>query len=419
MSVKKIKVKNFRSFKELEINLNEFNVLIGANASGKSNFVQIFKFLSHIIKYNLKNAISLQGGFEYLRNVNIEPSLPLSIKIVSEHLSLVPIEMINQKKDTFVAFKSLEEIYEFSLIGDEKNGFKITKDILTLNGEFIEFKTVQDDEFRGFEEDEVINKGKVIFSKENKKISREVLGIEAKEDDFSLFMGFKIKADTLLLENSEFLRIVPSFGANIFEKISVYDFDPRLPKKAVPITSTTELEEDGNNLAVVLNNIFKDEIDHEIFSSLMKNILPFVNTLNVEKSKDDNYILKLKETCSSGFFPASLMSDGTINITALITALYFGDKPLILIEEPEKNIHPHLISKLTAMMEEASKNKQIIVTTHNPELIKHIKIENIMLISRDKNGFSTISHPHKKEDVRVFLENKIGIEKLYIRDLLG
>lgn len=41
MSIKKIKVTNFKSFKDLEIILDKFNVLIGANASGKSNFVQI------------------------------------------------------------------------------------------------------------------------------------------------------------------------------------------------------------------------------------------------------------------------------------------------------------------------------------------------------------------------------------------
>ncbi|KLO21563.1 hypothetical protein X275_08740 [Marinitoga sp. 1197] len=48
MKIKKLKVKNFKSFNELEVELKNFNVLIGANAAGKSNFIHIFEFLRDI-----------------------------------------------------------------------------------------------------------------------------------------------------------------------------------------------------------------------------------------------------------------------------------------------------------------------------------------------------------------------------------
>ena len=162
-------------------------------------------------------------------------------------------------------------------------------------------------------------------------------------------------------------------------------------KISVPITGKTELEEDGSNLAIVLKTIIDDKDKSEIFSTLMNDILPFINVIKVDKSKEDNsFIMKLKETCSNDFFPAHLISDGTINMTALITALYFEDKPLIIVEEPERNIHPHLISKLVAMVNEASEMKQIIITTHNPEMLKHLPLESLLLISRDSNSFSII-----------------------------
>ena len=59
MAIKRIKVSNFKSFKELDLELGNFNVVIGANASGKSNFVQIFKFIRDINDLGLDNAISL------------------------------------------------------------------------------------------------------------------------------------------------------------------------------------------------------------------------------------------------------------------------------------------------------------------------------------------------------------------------
>ena len=45
MKLSKIEVKNFKSFNELFIDLNNFNIMIGACASGKSNFIEFFKFL--------------------------------------------------------------------------------------------------------------------------------------------------------------------------------------------------------------------------------------------------------------------------------------------------------------------------------------------------------------------------------------
>ena len=82
MSIKKIRVTNFKSFKDLEVELGNFNVLIGANASGKSNFVQIFKFLSDMANLGLDNAISMQGGVEYLGNINVGNSEKFSLRVV-------------------------------------------------------------------------------------------------------------------------------------------------------------------------------------------------------------------------------------------------------------------------------------------------------------------------------------------------
>ena len=52
MRIESIAVSNFKSFSKSEIELGQFNVLVGANASGKSNFVQIFKFLRDTVEYD-------------------------------------------------------------------------------------------------------------------------------------------------------------------------------------------------------------------------------------------------------------------------------------------------------------------------------------------------------------------------------
>ena len=113
-----------------------------------------------------------------------------------------------------------------------------------------------------------------------------------------------------------------------------------------------------------------------------------------------------------------MVSDGTSDIIALIVALYFEKGDFIFIEEPERNIHPALLSKIVYMIKEASNKKQIIITTHSPEVLKSAVLNDIFLISRDTNGFSVISKPINNEILKPFID-ELGIDEVYIDDYLG
>src|SRR3972149_3752434 len=81
MKIVRLKAKNFKSFKNLDVALDDFNLVIGSNASGKSNFVSLFKFLHDIGSTGLDDAISQQGGIEWIRNVNLPASEELEIEM--------------------------------------------------------------------------------------------------------------------------------------------------------------------------------------------------------------------------------------------------------------------------------------------------------------------------------------------------
>jgi hypothetical protein len=231
------------------------------------------------------------------------------------------------------------------------------------------------------------------------------------------FAGTKLPSKTILLQIQP-LFFVPAEWA--VGEIGLYDFDPKLSKKAVPIAGKFELEEDGGNLSLVLKSIVENSEKKRKLSNLMKDLLPFVEDLSTDKFADKSLLFKLKEKFFPDiYFPASFISDGTVNISALLSALYFEKKGVTIIEEPERNIHPHLVSRVMGMMKDASSNKQIIVTTHNPEVVKHTDLENILLVSRDKEGFSTISRPSEKKEVKIFLQNELGLDDLFVQNLLG
>jgi predicted ATPase len=417
MTIKTLHVKNFKSFKELQVDLGKFNVLIGANASGKSNFIRVFEFLRDIARHGLDNAISLQGGAEYLTNLNFGTAESLSMQVVFSYKrgSRGFIIATSKAGKTDLMLGPLEVTYSFSIaFPKEGTAFEVIDDRLTFKGEF----HTHDPESGRFESLMPHDLGQVLVSRDGDRMRPEITlpeGLSMDEYEIPPWFRFRetVPRRSLILTHS------PLFIRPPFEDIAIYDFDPKLPKKATPITGKADLEEDGSNLAIVLKNIIENGDQKRKLENLLGHLLPFVAGLEVEKFADKSLLFSLRETyAKKQSLPASLISDGTINVTALVAALYFEKKPVAIIEEPERNIHPSLISKLVAMMKDASQGKQIIVTTHNPEVVRHADIGDVLLVSRDGEGFSTISRPSENNEVKVFLQNEMGLEELFVENLL-
>ncbi|HTY15951.1 MAG TPA: AAA family ATPase [Methanoregulaceae archaeon] len=415
MPITSIAVTNFKSFREMVFEPASFSIIIGSNASGKSNLIQVFKFLRDIAKYGLPNAISLQGGVEYMRNTIIGPGENFSFRIVYL-LEETKQDVIGVKDRNPVYFASREITYEFAIhFTDTTAGYEVVRDHLVISGDFL---TRDRDGFQ------TIGCGSLGLSQVGGKARYLVSppeGFTLPEEELfpHLLQRQEIPATRLIANNPVTAPGVPPLEW-IFRGIKVYDFDPRLLKMAAPMAGKTELEKDGSNLAIVIKAINDDPERKKAFINLMNDMLPFVKDVAVEKLLDMSLFLKLKEVFGPDrYIPASLVSDGTINIAALIIALYFEDRRVTIIEEPEKNIHPALIAKLVSMLKDASGRKQIIVTTHNPEMVKHVAIDDIFLINRDKDGFSRLSRPRDKVEIAAFLENDLGIDELFIQGLLN
>ena len=166
----------------------------------------------------------------------------------------------------------------------------------------------------------------------------------------------------------------------------------------------------------MLKNILNDENDKKEFLIYYTNMLPYIKEVSVEKVLDEERIFMIVEKYNDVKIPAPFISDGTSTIMAILIALYFQDGEIILIEEPERHIHPSLINQLMLMIE--SVDKQVIITTHSPELLKYSELEDILFISRDDNGFSDIKRIIDNDVVKPFIE-ELGIDSVFVNDYLG
>ena len=417
MFLKELEVRNFKSFESLNVKFDDLNILIGANASGKSNFISIFTFLKNIAQNNLQDAFSWEGGIEYLRNIRIGNKDNLLLKIKYDPNSI----LVHKVEDGQIRIKISEAVYEFEIYFFKRGKgleYRIEKDILTVQYEFIKIK-------RGtkLKEAKKLGRGSATYRLNKGFFSSNIkmpANMPFKED---VLFPFKYRSG--FPEKSLFLG-TPFFGlahnwisSNQLSNIPIYDFDSKLSQTATSITGKTELEEDGSNLSLVLKNILSNAEQKRKFMNLISYLLPFIDAIKVTKQTERSFLFALREKHSSEYLPAFLLSDGTINLTALIIALYFTNNPMLIFEEPGRTIHPSLIGKVVELLQEVSVNKQIIITTHNPEIVRHAPIKNLMLISRDKQGFSQIIRPVESKRVEIFMQNEIGIQDLYVQNLLG
>ncbi len=415
MAITNIKVSNFKSFKDLDLNLGRFNVVIGANASGKSNLVQVFQFLKGIEDNDLDDAVSLHGGQEAILNRRIGPPSPLQMRVVFDQHTRWP-----GWGDIHVH----ETTYQFALRArDTQNGLDVEEDRFAqklrteAGGEDTELsiKVVISPGKRGV----VIEPPDLTRRLKDMRIDLNQTPLAGGEAHFQqLSSVMRATAANALLPRYGFYGFVGPFG-NLFRRVGIYDIEPHEVKKPHEKAGRASLETNGKNLVLVLRNILADAERTRKLHNLLRYVLPFAKQIDVEDHLGISLLLKLREEYHDESLLANLLSDGTLDVVALLVALFFEDKDVVIIEEPERNIHPHLISGLMELMKDAARNKQIIVTTHSPEVVKHAGVENLLLVSRDKEGFSTVSKPADKEAVKIFLDNNLGLDEVFVQELWG
>lgn len=305
MRIKYIHVKNFKSFDDEILEFNNLNILLGANASGKSNTISIFRFINNIISYGLDDAISLLGGINYAINANIGKSQPMYLRFILDVRDESWIKYINRKEGRAL---ELDEIRcEFEIIPNKRGmGYKIGKEQIDI-------------EYRGCNLKEEGRESKLLITDNKYVVSYNRIGNtvhycvhnETPFDDEELNKGmgagfitsiineeYKEKKE-LILNKIDFM-MPPMFYGNDFMRI--YDFDPKLMKKSSSITSKRKLEEDGSNIANVLQSIIRNKNEKTKLLDLLNDSLPFVEQIDIQNNVDKSVSYRIRENYNNKTF---------------------------------------------------------------------------------------------------------------------
>jgi predicted ATPase len=365
MPLNQIKVKGYKSIRDLDLNLTNLNVLIGANGAGKSNFVSLFKLLNNIIEGNLQRYVMQEGGSESLL-------------------------YYGQK------FTDKIQIYlKFNLQGIHYNAYYC-----------ILVPTIDD---------------KLVFEEENCLFHDrwypspyiKALGTGHKESNLG--------------ESSKHIKVATYVYDNL-KSWKVYHFhdtsDTAKVKRIGSINDNLYLRPDASNLAAFLYILKNTKEEYYIaIRDTIRLVNPFFNDflLRPIPGNEDFIRLEWHERGSDYPFLAHHISDGTLRFMCLATLLLQPILPsTILVDEPELGLHPYAIVVLASLIESASERTQIIISTQSVSLVNQFNAENLLVVERNEiNGMyeTTISSVDPQRLSSWLEEYSLG--ELWEKNVLG
>lgn len=187
-------------------------------------------------------------------------------------------------------------------------------------------------------------------------------------------------------------------------------------KQKINFSDSYKLSFSGNNLEKVLKRILLDETKKGEISEWLDLFIPGFERVEVATSDLSNTdTLLIYEKGIKKPFPKNLISDGTYNILALLTAVFQSDEPQFLcIEEPENGLTPDVIKEMVNFFRNACEEKghYIWLNTHSQSLVSQLSPDEIITVNKIKG--ETKIKQFKGEDF-----NGLSMDEAWLTNTLG
>ncbi|MCU0435274.1 MAG: ATP-binding protein [Bacteroidia bacterium] len=214
------------------------------------------------------------------------------------------------------------------------------------------------------------------YEKDNKCVIRNIFRIEEKP----ITMPFVSKTYDVQTDEKY------SSFFNRFSRIFIND-----DKEKISYRDEYRLSSSCRNLESVLKKILEDENKREELTDWLQLLIPGFDKISIhsdELSGTDN--LLVYEQNNKIAYSKKLISNGTYNIIALLTAVFQSDEPQFLcIEEPENGLNPKVVKKLVSFFRQKCEENghYIWLNTHSQTLVRELTNQEIILV--DKIGGRT------------------------------
>lgn len=357
-TLEKLTIRNFKSIREQTLEFGRLNIFIGANGAGKSNLMQVFRFLREIQQQNLAT-YSLQRGADSLLYFGRKTS------------------------------KDMEFFLEFAE-NEISNAYRV--------------------QLEPTDEGSLIVAGQSFYFHDRKRFS---------EPSFeSLAMGGskEIGVVSSFIANKGVVGYLESFRFYHFHDTS----DAAPVKSTCALDDNRFLRPDASNLAAFLYYLAQKQPGHfRTIEDVIRQIAPFFERFNLEPSRlrPDQIRLEWKERGTDAYFNAMALSDGTLRFMCLATLLLQPELPaLILLDEPELGLHPSAITLLSDLLLAAATRTQILVATQSVTLVNQFEPEQVWTVDREDN--QSVFRRLSTQNTNAWLDD-YALGELWEKNILG
>ena len=421
------RVKNFKVLKDVTLGrfwneqgnqpLTPMTAVIGKNGVGKSVLFDAFGFLADALKLGVEEACDARGrgGFEKMRSQG--ETGPIEFEVYyREHGNTRPITYeIAIETDAFGRPYVLREIMEesrensppltFLLLsggkgvvwkGDQASsqvnktteGFVLSEFAMSLANSIMEEKELE--EFRDAE---------IIELEDRRKLGIATLGALKQHPRISAFRRF-IEGWYLSYFTPDAARSLPLAG----------------PQQHLNIH--------GDNLGNVVQ--FMEREHSRRFRAILNKIaekIPGIDRINTEKTSDGRLLLRFNDKGFQDPFYAQQVSDGTLKVFAYLLLLEDpSPPPFLCIEEPENGLYHKLLETLANEFREHARSprggSQVFVTTHQPYFVDALEPQEVWILDKGRDGFSTICRASDDPIVNNMVAEELPLGGLWYSDYL-
>ena len=343
--ISKVHLKGYKSIRDLEIDFKPgLNIIIGPNGSGKTNFLE---FLVAVFSQEL-NTINTSATIEYFEDEYFQLNY-----VVEKYKSL--------KNATRTIF-SLRKNNEKKAIEDSF--------ITTPDGQKTFFQRATQEQLIL---DWVVMDSRINFIKYG--VEREFNLLFS--HNFSLSINEDGIEDAYINNENDFI-----FNLNLLDIF-------------------VEIEGDYINTEEFRNLCFNQIAIKKELADILAQFTP-IRDLKIDKNKLQIYTtdstlatvdnIEVKFKVGGEWLLWTQLSDGTKRLFYLFTSIYTTSESTIAIEEPELGIHPDQLYKLMDFLKEQSKEKQIIITTHSPDVLNILGADELdrIIVTKNDNEKGTI-----------------------------
>ena len=390
--IKELTLKNWKSFSESTLFIDPLTILIGANASGKSNTLDALLFLNRVSSgVSIFQAIAgdvnlpaLRGGIEWICR---KPEKLFTLALVAEGGN-----------------KNQDYRYELTV---QVNGTKaeVFKEELTLLTYGKRSKAPEEKKLFSSRQDESTNPANPTI------LTYFSTYTQGRGSRFDLIRTHIILGQT---ETMNLHKEVQDGAKKVLLQLQrIFVFDPIPSHMRVYAPFSERLMADGSNIAGVLAGlepVRKEEVEQTLTAYLKE--LPERDIKRVWAEPVGKFRTDAMLYCEEGWegqvtheIDARGMSDGTLRYLAIVTALLTRESgSLLVIEEVDNGLHPSRAHILIAMLRALGKERgiDVIVTTHNPALLDAAGASMVPFITvAHRNNSTGASELMQLEDIQL------------------